>query len=81
MADLAWMLQFNVDRPVLDQTGVTGRYDLKMQWTVDQADTGAADAPPGLFTAIQEQIGLKLQPQKAKADVVIVDALERPAAN
>ena len=81
MADLATMLQFNVDRPVVDKTGVTGRYDFKLKWTVDQTDAGELDATPGLFTAIQEQIGLKLEPMKAMADVLVVDEIQRPGAN
>ncbi len=81
MADLALILQFHVDRPVLDQTGLKGRYDFKLQWTVDEAQTTAADAPPGLFTAIQDQIGLKLERVKAPADVLAIDKVERPGAN
>ena len=81
MADLALILQFHVDRPLVDQTGLKGRYDFKLQWTVDDAQTAAADAPPGLFTAIQDQIGLKLERVKAPADVVVIDKVERPGAN
>ncbi len=81
MADLALILQFHVDRPVVDQTGLKGRYDLKLQWTVDEAQTTAPDAPPGLFTAIQDQAGLKLERVKAPADVLVIDAVERPGAN
>jgi uncharacterized protein (TIGR03435 family) len=81
MANFAPMLQFNVDRPVVDQTGIQGRYDFTMKWTVDQERATEPDAPPVLFTAIQEQIGLKLEPTKAPADVLVVDAIERPTAN
>jgi uncharacterized protein (TIGR03435 family) len=81
MADLAPMLQFNTDRPIVDKTGLTGRYDFKLQWTVDQSGAGEPDAPPGLFTAIQEQIGLKLEPVKAMADVLVVDTVNKPTAN
>jgi uncharacterized protein (TIGR03435 family) len=82
MADLAMMLQFNLDRPVVDQTGVKGRYDFRMQWTVaDAPPTTDTDAPPGLFTAIQEQIGLKLKPAKAPVDVLVIDHVEQPSAN
>ena len=81
MADLAPMLQFNLDRPVVDQTGIKGRYDFTMKWTVDQERATEPDAPPVLFTAIQEQIGLKLEATKAPADVLVVDAIQRPAAN
>jgi len=75
------LLQFHVDRPVVDQTGLKGRYDFKLQWTVDEANTTEPDALPGLFTAIQEQIGLKLEPTKAPADVLVVDKIGRPEAN
>lgn len=81
MSDLALILQFHVDRPVVDQTGLKGRYDFKLQWTTDDAQTTQPDAPPELFTAIQEQIGLKLGPVKAPADVLVIDHIERPGAN
>ena len=81
IADLALILQFHVDRPIVDQTRLKGRYDFKLQWTVDEAQTTAEDAPPGLFTAIQDQIGLKLERVKAPADVLVIDKVERPGAN
>jgi uncharacterized protein (TIGR03435 family) len=81
MADLVLILQFQVDRPVVDQTSLKGRYDFKLQWTKDDAQTTAPDAPPGLFTAIQDQIGLKLERLKAPADVLVIDKVERPGAN
>ena len=81
MPDLAEILQFRCNRPVVDQTGLKGRYDFKLQWTIDEARTTDADAPPGLFTAIQEQIGLKLEPVKAQAEVLVIDHVERPSAN
>ena len=81
MPELALILQFHVDRPVVDQTGLKGKYDLKLQWTVDEAPAPAPDAPPGLFTAIQEQVGLKLDRVKAPAEVLVVDAVARPGAN
>ena len=81
MSDLAPLLQFHLGRPVVDQTRLRGRYDFKLQWTVDEANTTEPDALPGLFTAIQEQIGLKLEPMKAPADVLVVDKIGRPEAN
>jgi uncharacterized protein (TIGR03435 family) len=77
MADLALILQFHVDRPVVDQTGLKGRYDFKLQWTLDDAQTAAPDAPPELFTAIQEQIGLKME----RVNVLVIDKVEKPGAN
>ena len=83
MQDLAVMLVIDgyVDRPIVDQTGIKGRYDFKLRWTVDETKTTTSDGPPGFFTAIQEQMGLKLEPVKAPADVLVVDAVERPGAN
>ena len=81
MPEFALMLLSSVDRPIVDQTGLTGRYDFQLKWTIDDADGTDPDAPPGLFTAIQEQIGLKLEPVKAPADVLVVDSRERPGAN
>ncbi len=82
MSDLTQILQFRVDRPVVDQTGLTGRYDFGLKWTTDESRAPTdGTAPPGLFTAIQEQIGLKLEPVKAPAEVLVIDAVERPSAN
>lgn len=81
MPELTEILQFRVDRPVVDQTGLKGRYDFDLRWAVDDGTATGADAPPGLFTAIQEQIGLKLEAVKAPADVLVIDKVERPGAN
>lgn len=82
MQELVQTLMFDVDRPVVDHTGLTGRYDIELKWTVDEskAPTDRTGAP-GLFTAIQEQLGLKLEPVKASVDVLVVDKVERPGAN
>ncbi len=83
MRDFCEGMQAGVaDRPVVDQTGLTGRYDFTLNWTLD--DLRAANdpnAPPGLFTAIQEQLGLKLQAAKAPADVTVIDHVEHPSEN
>jgi uncharacterized protein (TIGR03435 family) len=81
-----------LDRPVLDQTAITGRYDFTLLWTPDDSQfsgmgakipppTDNAAAPPNLYTAIQEQIGLKLDATQAPAEVFIVDHVEKPSAN
>jgi len=71
-----------LDRPVVDRSGLTGRWDFTLQWRPnDMADTGDPNALPGLFTAIQEQLGLKLEPMKTPADVLSIDNVERPSAN
>lgn len=84
MADFGGLLAHGfLDRPVVDQTGLTGKFDLRLSWTPDemQSTPQAADAPPGLFTAIEEQLGLKLVSDKAPADVIVIDHIERPSAN
>jgi len=81
MADLALVLQFHVDRPIVDHTGFRGRYDFKLQWTTDDAPAETPDAPPGLFTAIQEQIGLKLEPMKAPANVLVIEEDDYPSCS
>jgi uncharacterized protein (TIGR03435 family) len=81
MADLVLILQFQVDRPVVDHTGLKGRYDFKLQWTKDDAQATTPDTPPGLFTALQDQIGLKLERLKEPADTLVIDKVERPGAN
>jgi uncharacterized protein (TIGR03435 family) len=93
MADFSHLMQSAVlDRPVVDQTGLNGKYDFLLKWTPDQSQFGgmgikvpppsdAADAPPPLFTAIQEQIGLKLDAGKAAVEVLALDHIEQPSAN
>ena len=81
MSDLALMLMIYVDRPIVDQTGLQERFDFELRWTKDDAAATGTDSPPGLFTAIQEQLGLKLQPAKAPADVLVIDKVQRPSAN
>ena len=82
MAEFAPDLGDFLDRPAVDQTGLAGRYDFLLKWTADDSRAPTdGTAPPGLFTAIQQQIGLKLEPAKAPLDVLIVDAVQRPSAN
>jgi uncharacterized protein (TIGR03435 family) len=93
MGDLAFFLQFRVlDRPVVDQTGLAGRYDFTIDWKPDEfqftsASVGqrpviAADDPrPDLMTAMREQLGLKLEATKAPADVYVIDKVSRPSEN
>jgi uncharacterized protein (TIGR03435 family) len=93
MTDFTGLMQSAVlDRPVLDQTGLAGRFDFTLNWTPDESQfkgmgvtipppTDSADAPPNLYTAIQEQIGLKLEATRAPADVMVIDHVEKPSAN
>jgi uncharacterized protein (TIGR03435 family) len=93
MADFAGLMQAAVlDRPVINQTELAGRYDFTLKWTPDDSQfsgmgakipppTDNADAPPNLYTAIQEQIGLKLDATKGAAEVLVIDKVEKPSAN
>ena len=76
VAALVSQLTSMVGAPVADRTGLTGRYDLRLEWT---PDGGAAPAAPELsiFTAIREQMGLRLESSKVTIDVVVVDRVER----
>jgi uncharacterized protein (TIGR03435 family) len=66
----------------VDQTGLAGRYDFQLIWTADDSRAPTdGSAPPELFTAIQEQLGLKLEPVRAPIDVLVVDAVQHPSAN
>jgi len=75
-----------VQRPVVDRTGLTGRYDIELHWTMDAptgaSETNAPPAPPGdapsIFTAVQEQLGLKLESTKGPVEVLVIDHVERP---
>lgn len=82
MADFVLDMQFFVeDRPLVDQTGLAGRYDINLCYTPDETKSTDPDAPPGLFTAIQDQLGLKFVPIKAPVEVFVVDHIDRPAEN
>jgi len=96
IAEWAAILQANIlDQPVVDQTGLgANRYDFILKWTPDQAQAqiaspGAAaptaadnpDAPPDLFTAFEQQLGLKLVSTKAPVDVLVIDRAEKPSEN
>jgi uncharacterized protein (TIGR03435 family) len=75
MARLAEYLARQMDRPVVDSTELKGEYDLTLEWTPDEA--GADAAGPTLLTALQQQLGLKLQPSKAPIELLVVDSVER----
>ena len=69
------------DRPVLNKTGLTGEYDYKLNWNADISATASDSAAPSIFTALQEQLGLRLEAQKMPVDVLIIDRAEKPGEN
>ncbi len=82
-------MQGALDRPVLDQTGLQGKYDFTLNWTPDEfsqhgitpPQTVPDNAPPNLYTAIREQLGLRFETTKAPIPVMVIDHVEEPSAN
>lgn len=91
VASLAEQLSKVVDREVIDKTGIAGRYDLDLTWTPDDRGAppaaGAISAVPAgdtgssIFTALKEQLGLKLEPGKGPVLVLVIDHVEMPSEN
>jgi uncharacterized protein (TIGR03435 family) len=83
---LIYQLSLQVGRPVVDKTGLTGKYEIKLEWTRDSG-SGSVDATstdasgPSIFTAVQEQLGLKLVSSKGPVDTLVIDHAEQPTAN
>jgi uncharacterized protein (TIGR03435 family) len=93
MDDFAKLLQDAVmDGPVVNQTGLADKYDFLLKWTPDESQFGglgvkvpkptdSPDAPPPLFTALQEQLGLKMDSTKTMVKVLIIEKAEKPSEN
>jgi uncharacterized protein (TIGR03435 family) len=77
------MFALVLERPVVDKTSTAGNYDFQLHWTSmeDAQNNSADDSAPSLFTAVQEQMGLKLQPGKGPVWVIVVDHAELPSEN
>jgi len=95
---LTQSLSSQLGRPVIDQTGLKGNFDFKLEWTPDPGQSGGgpfggapppgADAPPppdpngpSIFTAVQEQLGLRLESQKGPVEMLVIDKVEKPSEN
>jgi uncharacterized protein (TIGR03435 family) len=98
MAEFAGrMLTPYIDRPIVDKTGLTGRYDIRLEFSTGNAPAGmailngvpVADLPnppddssaPSIFTALQGQLGLKLSPDRGPVEALVIDRAERPSEN
>jgi uncharacterized protein (TIGR03435 family) len=97
IANLVRLLSRQLGRTVLDETGLMGNYDFTLQWTPDEsqgsmfkgAEGGPAPASapppdssgPSIFTALQEQLGLKLESRKGPVEILVIDHVEKPSAN
>ena len=89
---LAANLSNQVGRVVLDKTGLSGNYDVTLNWAPDRSQMGSFGGPdgmpalpdsngPSIFTAVQEQLGLKLEPQKGPVGILVIDHVEKPSEN
>jgi uncharacterized protein (TIGR03435 family) len=76
----AQVIARQVDLPVVNQTGLAGAYNFKLQWTPEK-ELSRPDAGPSIFTAIQEQLGLRLRAQKTPLEVIVIDHAEKPTEN
>jgi uncharacterized protein (TIGR03435 family) len=91
LSEFASLMQryVRMDRPIVDHTGIGGKYDFKLNWTPDfsQFDGNPPGPPrnddnaPSLYTAIQEQLGLKLEAGKEPTDALVIDHVDRPSEN
>jgi uncharacterized protein (TIGR03435 family) len=84
MTDLAQTITniLFVDRPILDKTGITGTYDYRIEATPEfRINNNPELSDISVFTAVQEQLGLKLEPQKGPIEILVVDHIEKPSAN
>jgi len=81
MTQLATSLAPFANRFTIDRTGLEGWFDVELTWTPDGADTALVSSGPSIFSAIQEQLGLKLVAERGPVDVLIVDHLEEPSGN
>ncbi|PWU00152.1 MAG: hypothetical protein C5B51_25775 [Terriglobia bacterium] len=91
---LANTLSAQLGRPVIDKTGLTGKYDFNLAWTPEPGQGGGPFGPPGpdgppppdpngpsVFAAVQEQLGLRLESQKGPVEVIVIDRVERASEN
>jgi uncharacterized protein (TIGR03435 family) len=92
LGNLTSMLSMLLGRTVVEKTGLAGNFDINLEWTPDEAQAMrvAQDAPPvapstgvapSIFTAIQEQLGLKLEPAKGPVEILVIDHAEKPSEN
>jgi uncharacterized protein (TIGR03435 family) len=91
---LAGALSSTLGQPVVDETGLAGRFNYKLDWTPDPSDKALRDAPPeflrqlaidpngpSIFTALQEQLGLRLEARKVPTEVLMIDSAQKPSEN
>jgi uncharacterized protein (TIGR03435 family) len=73
---LPWLRSMAPERPIVDETGLTGAYEFRLQWLPDNDQPTVA-----FFSAVQDQLGLKLEDRKAPVEIMVIDHAEKPAAD
>jgi len=81
LTDLKFLLAKETGRPVVDQTGLTGKYDFMLEYTPSARAETDESGRPSIFAALEEQLGLKLVPMKQSVEVLVVDSLLQPSEN
>jgi uncharacterized protein (TIGR03435 family) len=86
ISNLVGILSMQLHRQVIDKTGLTGKYDFTLKFATenpheDSASAAEPETAPPLITAVQEQLGLKLEPAKGPVDTIVVDHVEQPSEN
>ena len=93
MEQIAHLLTQQTGRTVVDNTGLKGNYDFTLHWTPDESSptlngpgagpdsSTSSESGPSIFTAIQEQLGLKLESQKGSVEILVIDHVEKPSEN
>jgi uncharacterized protein (TIGR03435 family) len=79
-------LSATIGHPIIDKTGLTGKYDFYIRWSSTMTassptNQAAADSHPDIFTAMQEQLGLKLQPAREPVETIVIDLATQPSEN
>lgn len=81
LARLASVLTTSTDHPVVDKTGLEGAYDFKLDWAPDYSPAAMDGSAPTLFRALQEQLGLKLEPSVTRKEILVIESADKPSAN
>jgi uncharacterized protein (TIGR03435 family) len=78
---VALLLSGPAGRPVVDKTGLTGRYDMQIEMSQSASATANSDQGPSVFSAVQDQLGLKLESKKNPVEILVIDHIEHPSEN
>jgi uncharacterized protein (TIGR03435 family) len=81
MSVLASMLENQMERIVMDRTGLDGLFDFQLEWALEMNANAADVSAPSVFSAVQEQLGLRLESTKGPVEVIVIERVEKPSEN